>query len=77
MLTVHRADVMRRYGLHPLQPGTSPYPGLEVSGRVSALGEGVTGWQVGDERLPMSQAAEAHRLMEAGGHVGKILLVNA
>ena len=25
--------------------------------------------------LPMAQAAEAHRLMESGEHVGKILLV--
>ncbi|MFJ1594237.1 NAD(P)H-quinone oxidoreductase [Kitasatospora albolonga] len=46
---LNRADVMQRQGLYPLPPGTSPYPGLEVSGRISALGEGVTGWQVGDE----------------------------
>lgn len=31
---------------------------------------------VADQTLPMAEAAEAHRLMEAGGHVGKILLVN-
>jgi NADPH:quinone reductase-like Zn-dependent oxidoreductase len=29
-----------------------------------------------DRSVPMSRAAEAHRLMEAGGHIGKILLVN-
>jgi putative PIG3 family NAD(P)H quinone oxidoreductase len=29
-----------------------------------------------DRRLPMSRAAEAHRLVEASGHVGKVLLVN-
>lgn len=45
---LNRADVMQRWGLYPLPPGTSPYPGLEVSGRISAVGEGVTGWQVGD-----------------------------
>ncbi|UOE19153.1 NAD(P)H-quinone oxidoreductase [Thermobifida halotolerans] len=28
-----------------------------------------------DRVLPLSQAAEAHRVLEAGGHVGKILLV--
>lgn len=46
---LNRADVMQRQGLYPLPPGTSPYPGLEVSGRISSLGPGVTGWQVGDE----------------------------
>ena len=29
-----------------------------------------------DRSLPMAEAAEAHRLLEAGGHTGKILLVN-
>jgi NADPH:quinone reductase-like Zn-dependent oxidoreductase len=28
-----------------------------------------------DRRLPMSEAAEAHRVMERSDHVGKILLV--
>ena len=27
--------------------------------------------------LPLSQAAEAHRLLEAGGHIGKIVLTNS
>ncbi|MCX5087618.1 NAD(P)H-quinone oxidoreductase [Streptomyces sp. NBC_00365] len=46
---LNRADVMQRMGLYPVPPGTSPYPGLEVSGRIGALGENVSGWQVGDE----------------------------
>jgi NADPH:quinone reductase-like Zn-dependent oxidoreductase len=29
-----------------------------------------------DRTLPMAEAAQAHRLMEAGAHVGKILLAN-
>ena len=29
-----------------------------------------------DRTLPMAEAAQAHRLMEDGAHVGKILLVN-
>ena len=29
-----------------------------------------------DRRLPMSRAAEAHRVVEASEHVGKVLLVN-
>jgi putative PIG3 family NAD(P)H quinone oxidoreductase len=46
---VNRADVMQRMGLYPPPPGAPPYPGLECSGRVAALGEGVGGWAVGDE----------------------------
>jgi putative PIG3 family NAD(P)H quinone oxidoreductase len=46
---VNRADLLQRQGLYPPPPGAPPYPGLECSGRVAALGEGVTGWAVGDE----------------------------
>ena len=46
---VNRADVLQRMGFYHPPAGASPYPGLECSGRISALGEGVAGWQVGDE----------------------------
>ncbi|HEX5496107.1 MAG TPA: NAD(P)H-quinone oxidoreductase [Mycobacteriales bacterium] len=46
---VNRADVMQRLGHYPPPPGIPPYPGLECSGRIAALGEGVTGWRVGDQ----------------------------
>lgn len=46
---VNRADLMQRLGFYPPPKGAPPYPGLEVSGRIAALGDGVTGWQVGDE----------------------------
>ena len=46
---VNRADVMQRMGLYDPPPGASPYPGLECSGRIVALGREVTGWSVGDE----------------------------
>ncbi len=46
---VNRADVMQRQGFYNPPPGASAYPGLEVSGRVVELGDGVTGWSVGDE----------------------------
>ena len=46
---VNRADVMQRMGHYDPPPGSSPYPGLEVSGTVDAVGEGVDGWSVGDE----------------------------
>ncbi|RKT80110.1 putative PIG3 family NAD(P)H quinone oxidoreductase [Terracoccus luteus] len=46
---VNRADVMQRLGHYPPPEGASPLPGLEVSGRVAALGDGVEGWTVGGE----------------------------
>jgi len=46
---VNRADVMQRMGHYPPPPGAPEYPGLEVSGTVEALGEGVHGWAVGDQ----------------------------
>ncbi len=46
---VNRADVLQRQGFYAPPPGGSPYPGLECSGRVAALGAGVAGWAVGDE----------------------------
>ena len=46
---VNRADVQQRIGVYPPPPGASEIPGLEVSGRVSAVGAGVTAPRVGDE----------------------------
>jgi putative PIG3 family NAD(P)H quinone oxidoreductase len=46
---VNRADVMQRMGHYPPPPGAPEYPGLEVSGTVEALGDGVDGWAVGDQ----------------------------
>jgi putative PIG3 family NAD(P)H quinone oxidoreductase len=46
---VNRADLMQRQGLYPPPPGAPPYPGLECSGTVAALGDGVTGWRVGEQ----------------------------
>ncbi len=46
---VNRADLMQRQGFYPPPPGSSAYPGLEVSGTISVLGDNVTGWAVGDQ----------------------------
>ena len=46
---VNRADLMQREGRYPPPPGAPPYPGLECSGRVLAVGDGVTSWRPGDE----------------------------
>ncbi len=46
---VNRPDVMQRAGLYPPPPGATEIPGLEVAGRVAALGEGVDTLTVGEE----------------------------
>jgi putative PIG3 family NAD(P)H quinone oxidoreductase len=46
---VNRADIMQRQGHYPPPPGAPPYPGLECSGQIRAVGEGVTSWHPGDE----------------------------
>lgn len=45
---VNRADLMQRQGFYPPPKGESDIPGLEVSGTIAAVGDGVTGWAVGD-----------------------------
>jgi putative PIG3 family NAD(P)H quinone oxidoreductase len=46
---VNRADVMQRQGVYPPPPGAPPYPGLECSGTIERITEGVAGWKPGDE----------------------------
>ncbi|MFS0849071.1 NAD(P)H-quinone oxidoreductase [Novosphingobium panipatense] len=45
---VNRPDVVQRRGSYPPPPGASPIPGLEISGTVAALGEGVTQFVPGE-----------------------------
>jgi putative PIG3 family NAD(P)H quinone oxidoreductase len=45
---VNRADVNQREGHYPSPPGSPEWPGLEVSGIVAGLGDGVTAFAVGD-----------------------------
>ena len=44
---VNRADLLQRQGFYPPPKGSSEVLGLEVSGRVHAVGEGVEGWTAG------------------------------
>ncbi len=60
---VNRADILQRQGHYNPPPGTSPYPGLECSGRIAALGPGVGGWAVGDEVCA---------LLSGGGYAEKV-----
>ncbi|MBK6017705.1 NAD(P)H-quinone oxidoreductase [Streptomyces sp. MBT53] len=60
---VNRADIMQRQGFYNPPPGASPYPGLECSGRIIAVGPGVSGWSVGDEVCA---------LLAGGGYAQKV-----
>lgn len=45
---VNRPDLMQREGRYPPPAGASPIPGLEVAGKVFAIGAGVTTPAIGD-----------------------------
>jgi putative PIG3 family NAD(P)H quinone oxidoreductase len=60
---INRADLLQASGNYPPPPGASPILGLEVSGRVSALGPGVTTWSVGQ---PVCA------LLSGGGYAEKV-----
>ncbi len=62
---VNRADTLQRRGLYPPPKGASDVLGLECSGRVAALGEGVEGWSVGDEVCA---------LLAAGGYAEQVVV---
>ncbi|MEU9439983.1 NAD(P)H-quinone oxidoreductase [Streptomyces sp. NPDC048304] len=62
---VNRADILQRQGFYNPPPGASPYPGLECSGRIAALGSGVSGWAVGDEVCA---------LLAGGGYAEKVVV---
>ena len=45
---VNRPDCSQRRGTYPPPPGITDIPGLEVAGRIEALGEDVRGFEPGD-----------------------------
>jgi len=62
---LNRADLLQRRGLYP-EPGPKPeheIPGMELAGRVAALGDRATRWSVGDKVMAIvSGGAYAERL---------------
>jgi NADPH2:quinone reductase len=46
---VNRPDVVQRTGNYPPPPGASPIPGLEISGEIAAIGEGVDSLMLGQQ----------------------------
>ena len=65
---VNRPDVMQRGGKYPPPKGATAVPGLEVAGRIAALGEGVSGLALGDEvcALVISGGYAEFAVAEAG-----------
>jgi NADPH2:quinone reductase len=51
------ADTMMRIGTYPHPKGYPIVAGLEIAGRVAAIGPGVTEWQVGDRIAAFSEEA--------------------
>src|SRR4051794_247953 len=67
---VNRADLLQRQGHYPPPPGASEILGLECSGIVSEVGDGVTGWAVGDEVCALlSGGGYAERVAVPAGQV--------
>ncbi|XP_057963260.1 uncharacterized protein LOC131154477 [Malania oleifera] len=60
---LNRADTLQRKGFHPPPKGASPYPGLECSGTIEAVGKNVTRWKIGDQVCA---------LLSGGGYAEKV-----
>ncbi|WP_298458619.1 NAD(P)H-quinone oxidoreductase [uncultured Cellulomonas sp.] len=67
---VNRADLLQREGHYPSPPGAPPWPGLEVSGTVAAVGDGAGRWAVGDAVCALlAGGGYAERVVVDAGHV--------
>ncbi|HEX3705545.1 MAG TPA: NAD(P)H-quinone oxidoreductase [Mycobacteriales bacterium] len=67
---VNRADLLQRMGVYPPPPGITDTLGLECSGRITALGDGVTEWSVGDEVCALlAGGGQAERAVAPVGQV--------
>lgn len=70
---VNRADLMQRRGFYDPPPGATPVLGLECSGTIEALGEGVTSLSVGEPVCALlSGGAYADSVVVAAGQVAPV-----
>src|SRR5690349_2949199 len=70
---INRADLLQRQGFYNPPPGATDILGLECSGVVSALGDGVTGFDVGDEVAALlSGGAYAETVVAPAGQVAAV-----
>lgn len=60
---LNRADTIQRQGKYPPPKGASPYPGLECSGTIEAVGKNVSRWKIGDQVCA---------LLSGGGYAEKV-----
>jgi putative PIG3 family NAD(P)H quinone oxidoreductase len=51
--SVNRPDIVQREGNYPPPKGESEILGLEVAGVIDALGQGVSGWNLGDRVMTL------------------------
>ena len=51
---VNRPDVLQRLGKYPVPPDASPLPGLEVAGKIVAVGDDVARWRPGDRVMALT-----------------------
>ncbi|NLA30010.1 MAG: NAD(P)H-quinone oxidoreductase [Propionibacterium sp.] len=61
---VNRADLLQRQGYYPPPAGASEILGLECSGIIDEIGEGVEGWQIGEKAVA---------LLDGGGYAEKVI----
>lgn len=70
---VNRADIMQRMGFYDPPPGVTAVPGLECSGRIAAVGPGVTGFVVGDAVCALlAGGGYAERVVVPAGQVAPV-----
>ncbi len=62
---VNRADLLQRAGRYPPPPGASTILGLECAGVVSAVGDDVRGWKMGDRAMA---------LLAGGGYAEEVVV---
>lgn len=62
---LNRADLLQRQGFYPPPPGASETIGMECSGTVAAVGDGVSEWAVGDEVCA---------LLAGGGYAAQVVV---
>ncbi len=70
---VNRADILQRQGFYDPPPGATPVLGLECSGTVAALGDGVAGLEVGQEVCALlSGGGYAEQVVVPAGQVAPV-----